>query len=82
MDRKVRATPGDGGCQPRALAVWLHSPFKAFTSVPLAARLLIILLSSASTHFSQESRRRDFLSTSSVSRQVAFPFLSLEYTDL
>lgn len=66
IGRKVRATPGDGGCPPRALAAWLHLPFKACTPVPLAARLLIILLSSASTLFSQESTRRDFLSTSSV----------------
>lgn len=82
IDRKVRATPGDGGCPPRAQAVWLLSLFKAFTSVPLATQLLIILLSSASTHFSQESTRRGFLSTSSVSRQVALLFLSLKYTDL
>lgn len=60
-DRKWRATPGDGGCSLRALAVWLHSPFKAFTSVSLAALLLIILLSSTSTHFSQDSTEIFFL---------------------
>lgn len=69
----------EGSCC-RALATGLHLPFKGFTAVPPTALLLIILLSSVSTHFSQESLRDFSLLLSSVKMGffvVCFFFLPL-----
>lgn len=70
------------GARCRALAGWLHSPFKGFTSVPPAALLLIILLSPASTDFTEESSRRDISFLLFSVKMGFFVFLCLECTRL